>query len=139
MKVSHHIILLSVVCFIGLMQSTNIYAQETTTREERIKQLQLLQSKYDQEELSQIPSASKNTPANLEKLELPPLSVFLDAVSENATIKKKQAEIQQIEAEYRLQNVTGGIIFVLMPCTLTEDIICSVIIVMNSPRCIKQQ
>ena len=48
MKVSHHIILLSVVCFIGLMQSTNIYAQETTTREERIKQLQLLQSKYDQ-------------------------------------------------------------------------------------------
>ena len=84
MKVSHHIILLSVVCFIGLMQSTNIYAQETTTREERIKQLQLLQSKYDQEELSQIPSASKNTPANLEKLELPPLSVFLDAVSENA-------------------------------------------------------
>ena len=56
MKVSHHIILLSVVCFIGLMQSTNIYAQETTTREERIKQLQLLQSKYDQEELSQIPS-----------------------------------------------------------------------------------
>ena len=50
MKVSHHIILLSVVCFIGLMQSTNIYAQETTTREERIKQLQLLQSKYDQEE-----------------------------------------------------------------------------------------
>ena len=103
MKVSHHIILLSVVCFIGLMQSTNIYAQETTTREERIKQLQLLQSKYDQEELSQIPSASKNTPANLEKLELPPLSVFLDAVSENATIKKKQAEIQQIEAEYRLQ------------------------------------
>ena len=82
MKVSHHIILLSVVCFIGLMQSTNIYAQETTTREERIKQLQLLQSKYDQEELSQIPSASKNTPANLEKLELPPLSVFLDAVSD---------------------------------------------------------
>ena len=76
MKVSHHIILLSVVCFIGLMQSTNIYAQETTTREERIKQLQLLQSKYDQEELSQIPSASKNTPANLEKLELPPISVF---------------------------------------------------------------
>ena len=103
MKVSHHITLLSVVCFIGIMQSTNIYAQETTTREERIKLLQLLQSKYDQEELSQIPSASKNTPANIEKLELPPLSVFLDAVSENATIKKKQAEIQQIEAEYRLQ------------------------------------
>ena len=61
MKVSHHITLLSVVCFIGIMQSTNIYAQETTTREERIKLLQLLQSKYDQEELSQIPSASKNT------------------------------------------------------------------------------
>ena len=33
MKVSHHITLLSVVCFIGIMQSTNIYAQETTTRE----------------------------------------------------------------------------------------------------------
>ena len=36
MKVSHHIILLSVVCFIGLMQSTNIYAQETTTRESEL-------------------------------------------------------------------------------------------------------
>ena len=137
MKVSHHIILLSVVCFIGLMQSTNIYAQETTTREERIKQLQLLQSKYDQEELSQIPSASKNTPANLEKLELPPLSVFLDAVSENATIKKLKSNKLKQNTDYK--NVTGGIIFVLMPCTLTEDIICSVIIVMNSPRCIKQQ
>ena len=76
MKVLHHIILLFAVCFIVIIQSVDICAQETTTREERIKQLQLLQSKYDQEELGQIPSASKNTPANLEKLELPPLSFF---------------------------------------------------------------
>ncbi len=102
MKFTHYIILVFTTCMTGGIP-LSIDAQQTTTREERLKQLQLLQSKYDQEELNQIPSVAKNVPTDIEKLELPPLSVFLDAVSENATIKKKQSEIKQIEAEYRLQ------------------------------------
>ena len=31
---------------------------------------------------------TKNAPIEIEKLELPPLSVFLDAVVENATVKR---------------------------------------------------
>lgn len=39
----------------------------------------------------------------IEKMELPPLSVFLDAVSENATVKKAQSQIAQVKNEYRLE------------------------------------
>ena len=35
--------------------------------------------------------------------ELPPLSVFLDAVTENATVKRAQSEVEQVKNEYRLQ------------------------------------
>lgn len=37
----------------------------------------------------------KEVPLEIEKLELPPLSVFLDAVSENATVKRAQSQVEQ--------------------------------------------
>lgn len=41
--------------------------------------------------------------SNLEYLELPPLSVFLDAVAENATVKRAQSQMEEVQNEYRLQ------------------------------------
>lgn len=42
-------------------------------------------------------------PYEVEKLELPSLSVFLDAVTENATVKRVQSQVAQVQNEYRLQ------------------------------------
>jgi len=46
---------------------------------------------------------TKNTPIEIEKLELPPLSVFLDAVVENATVKRAQSQVEQVKTKYRLE------------------------------------
>lgn len=48
-------------------------------------------------------STSGNRHENIERLELPPLSVFLDAVTENATVKRAQSQVEQVKNEYRLQ------------------------------------
>ena len=44
-----------------------------------------------------------DVPIEIEKMELPPLSIFLDAVTENATVKRAQSQIDQVKNEYRLQ------------------------------------
>ena len=41
--------------------------------------------------------------SHIEQLELPPLSVFLEAVSENATVKRARSQVEQIKNEYKLQ------------------------------------
>lgn len=41
--------------------------------------------------------------SDLEDVELPPLSMFLAAVAENATVKRAQSQTEEIENEYRLQ------------------------------------
>ena len=46
---------------------------------------------------------SADMPLELQTFELPPLSVFLDAVTENATVKRAQSEVEQVKNEYRLQ------------------------------------
>jgi len=86
--------------FIGTSAAT---AQETMTREERIKALERLKMEEEKYETSQMSSAAKNVPADIEKLALPPLSVFLDAVTENATVKKAQSQVEQIKNEYRIE------------------------------------
>ncbi|MBQ8672535.1 MAG: TolC family protein [Bacteroides sp.] len=79
-----------------------LHAQEMT-REERIKALEKLKLEDTQWEESTLAQVSKELPVDLGKLELPPLSVFLDAVVENATVKRAQAQVEQAEIEYRLQ------------------------------------
>lgn len=51
-------------------------------------------------------------PENINNLELPPLSVFLDAVTENATVKRAQSQVDQVRNKYRIENGAGGITFV---------------------------
>ncbi len=47
--------------------------------------------------------ATQNIPENLDELQIPPLSVFLDAVVENATVKKARSRVEQSKNEYLLQ------------------------------------
>jgi outer membrane protein TolC len=77
-------------------------AQELT-REERIKMLENLKMEDEKIEVTNTGMIAQKVPTELEKLELPPLSVFIDAVVENATVKRAQSQVEQVKNEYRLQ------------------------------------
>lgn len=89
------------IAFLGLCPfSMPASAQQEMTREERMKTLERLK----QEDLRWETTTSKqaeNNNISVEKLELPPLSVFLDAVTENATVKRAQSQVEQIRNQYR--------------------------------------
>ena len=92
-----------ILIFISLCISADVVAQQEMTREERIKVLQLLKDNDMELEKGTQQSTSGNRHENIERLELPPLSVFLDAVTENATVKRAQSQVEQVKNEYRLQ------------------------------------
>ena len=85
------------------LPATIIAQEQTMTREERIKTLELLKMEDSKWENVVTGQTMKELQLEIEKMELPPLSVFLDAVSENATVKKAQSQIAQVKNEYRLE------------------------------------
>lgn len=78
------------------------FAQEMT-REERIKALERLKMEDEKIEANTMGLASQNSSIEVEKMQLPPLSVFLDAVTENATVKRAQSQVEQVKNQYRLE------------------------------------
>lgn len=94
--------IISIAIFAGMIVCT-ASAQEEMTREERIKALEKLKMEDAQWEQSTVETLTQGIPVELEQLELPPLSVFLDAVVENATVKRARSEVEETENEYRLQ------------------------------------
>lgn len=97
MKRVAYILFLS--CLFGVTTAT---AQEMT-REERIKALERLQAEDIEWEKNTLNVMSQSVPEEIETMTLPPLSVFLDAVVENATVKRAQSEIDQAKNELSLQ------------------------------------
>ncbi|CAK7083777.1 MAG: hypothetical protein BACD_04268 [Bacteroides rodentium] len=99
-------ILHAVVCcfsFSGLfLLPITVQAQQEITREERVKMLEKLKTEDEKWEDATM-QISNAVPLNLTELELPPLSVFLDAIVENATVKRAQSQVEQEKNEYRLQ------------------------------------
>ncbi len=85
----------------GLL-ATSLSAQEMT-RAERLRILEQLRMEDEKVEVTMQGTLAPKTTTNWEKLELPPLSVFLDAVVENATVKKIQSQVDQAKNEHRLQ------------------------------------
>ncbi len=81
----------------------SVSAQQEMTREERIKALEKLKMEDEKFEVNTLGMISKNIPLEIDNFELPPLSVFLDAVVENATVKRAQSQVEQTKNEYRLQ------------------------------------
>ena len=97
-------IIICSISFIGLCAfSPYASSQEGMTREERIKALERLKMEDEKIEANTTGLITKNTPIEIEKLELPPLSVFLDAVVENATVKRAQSQVEQVKTKYRLE------------------------------------
>ena len=92
------------VILLGLLGvPLSVAAQQELTREERIKALERLKMEDEKFEVNTLESTAPKTLTELERLELPPLSVFLDAVIENATVKRAQSQVEQVKNEYRLQ------------------------------------
>ncbi len=96
-KIVHNAILL------GLFIIPLSAAAQEMTREERIKVLEKLKIEDEKMETNTLGFVVSKELTEFDKLELPPLSVFLDAVVENATVKRAQSEVEQIKNEYRLQ------------------------------------
>ena len=101
----HIVFIVCSVIFVSLfdLTATVIAKEQTMTREERIKTLELLKMEDSKWENAATGQTMKELQLEIEKMELPPLSVFLDAVSENATVKKAQSQIAQVKNEYRLE------------------------------------
>lgn len=101
----HIVFIVCSVIFVSLFAppATVIAQEQTMTREERIKTLELLKMEDSKWENAATGQTMKELQLEIEKMELPPLSVFLDAVSENATVKKAQSQIAQVKNEYRLE------------------------------------
>lgn len=87
----------------GLLGLPLSVAAQEMTREERIKALERLKMEDEKLEATTIGMVSQNVPIEIEDMKLPPLSVFLDAVVENATVKRAQSQVEQTKNEYRLQ------------------------------------
>lgn len=78
-------------------------AAQEMSREERIKALEKLKAEEEKFEVNTMEFATQNTSIEVEQLQLPSLSVFLDAVTENATVKRAQSQVEQVKNQYRLQ------------------------------------
>lgn len=87
----------------GLLALPLSVAAQEMTREERIKALERLKMEDEKLEATTLGLVVQNVPTEIEKLELPPLSTFLDAVVENATVKRAQSQVEQIKNEYRME------------------------------------
>lgn len=86
------------LCLITLAAATPLYAQENIDKDQRAKLLQTLK-----EADAALDSMSTGVPAGIETIQLPPLQVFLDAVEDNATVKRVQSQVEQAKNEYQLQ------------------------------------
>lgn len=92
------------VILLGLLGvPLSMAAQQELTREERIKILEALKAEDEKTNISTVGLITSSMPTEIDKLELPPLSVFLDAVIENATVKRAQSQVEQVRNQYRLQ------------------------------------
>lgn len=81
----------------------SVFAQQEMTREERIKALEKLKMNEEKVNANTLDIITQSVPTEIEELELPPLSVFLDAVTENATVKRAQSQVEQVKNQYRLE------------------------------------
>ena len=96
-------IIYSVILLGVLGVPLSVAAQQELTREERIKRLEALKAEDEKTNISTVGLITSSMPTEIDKLELPPLSVFLDAVMENATVKRAQSQVEQVRNQYRLQ------------------------------------
>lgn len=100
---THPLSYLCTATFILFLLPQSIHAQTDMTREERIKILEALKESDTILEKSISGSQLPETQHYIEGFDLPPLSVFMDAVIENATVKRAQSQVEQVKNQYRIE------------------------------------
>ena len=93
MAIKHITFIVCYAILLGLLIFPLSASAQEMTREERIKALEKLKMEDKLWEENTIGKLSADMPLELQTFELPPLSVFLDAVTENATVKRAQSEV----------------------------------------------
>ena len=84
--------------------AAQVFESDTTSiYEERLQLLEEFAKEDSMLVRNKVGVAAKLVPQHIEQLQLPPLSVFLAAVSENATVKRARSQVEQIKNEYKLQ------------------------------------
>ncbi len=91
-----------IVLFVMLSLPVGSAAQELS-REDRIKILQALKEGDAAMEANTLGRIDQDVPEEINTMELPPLSVFLDAVLENAMVKSAYSQIEQQQNAMRLE------------------------------------
>lgn len=105
---THPLSYLCTATFILFLLPQSIHAQTDMTREERIKILEALKESDAILEKNISGSQLPETQHYIEGFDLPPLSVFMDAVIENATVKRAHSQVEQVKNQYRIEKETGG-------------------------------
>lgn len=81
-----------------LALATPAVAQQNIEQAQRVKLLETLKQAD-----AALDTLTQQAPVGIENIQLPPLQVFLDAVTENATVKRAQSQVEQVKNEYQLQ------------------------------------
>lgn len=100
---TYFLLYLCTATFFLFLLPHSVSAQQEMTREERIKILETLKESDAILEKSISGEGLQETQNYIEGFELPPLSVFMDAVIENATVKRAQSQVEQVKNQYRIE------------------------------------
>lgn len=104
MNIRFSSILSFLLLWAALPCAAQVFESDTTSiYEERLQLLEEFAKEDSMLVRNKVGVAAKLVPQHIEQLQLPPLSVFLAAVSENATVKRAQSQVEQIKNEYKLQ------------------------------------
>ena len=100
---TYFLLYLCTATFFLFLLPHSVSAQQEMTREERIKILETLKESDAILEKSISGEGLQETQNYIEGFELLPLSVFMDAVIENATVKRAQSQVEQVKNQYRIE------------------------------------
>ena len=104
MNIRFSSILSFLLLWAALPCAAQVFESDTTSiYEERLQLLEEFAKEDSMLVRNKVGVAAKLVPQHIEQLQLPPLSVFLAAVSENATVKRARSQVEQIKNEYKLQ------------------------------------
>lgn len=104
MNIRFSTILSILLLWVTLPCAAQVFESDTASiYEERLQLLEEFAKEDSSLVRNKVGVAAKLVPKHIEQLELPPLSVFLEAVTENATVKRARSQVEQIKNEYKLQ------------------------------------
>ena len=92
-----------IICTALLLTVTLSLSAQKISKAERLKQLMEIHIQDSINEARQKLVSDSIRLDHIENFELPPLSIFLEAITHNATINRAESQVRQAENNYKLQ------------------------------------